>query len=158
MVRVVRMKFPHDLVWDDALQKIKYLGKFNDKIGHPCPIGMNEAGWCLSVCQFARSAPYIGGLQMVCAYEAITRQSINYGEMKGTFGWNIDDYIVELADGIQYIHQDERLDEGLSHFKPSHENPYGFNIDGLPPWELGLVEKPDIDPRVKRPRLRKDKL
>lgn len=149
MPLVRTMKFPHDILWDDVLVKFKYLGKDTDKIGHICPIGKTTAGWCLSICEFARTSPYANGMHLVCAYEAIIGQSLEKQEL----GAAPVDIKAEVADTIDWHLGEKRDVQETFTFKPTPENPWGFTILGSDPWEHGLVERPVLDPRVKRPKL-----
>lgn len=148
MIEVVRMVFPHELVWDDVLGKFRYLGKKDDKIGHPCALGKSSVEWCLQICEYSRSAPYAGGVIMVCAYAKIVGQSVQQSIKQDTVGMHLDDLILELSDGFSWW-ADQKKDLGIHKFLPTPEEPWGMKIDGAPLWEYGL-EKPVLDPRSKR--------
>ena len=149
MVKVRKIVLPKPIVWDEQVGKFRYLGKASDRIGNYCPIGKTTVEWCLQRCEFCRTAPVKDGFQLVCAYEAIVGQTIR--DARDNLKFHPEDLIDELRDGMDW-HLNEKKDEQLVTFKPKPENPYGYTRDGVEPWEMGEVERPEIDPRIKRVR------
>ena len=148
MPKVMKMTFPHDILWDETLMKFKYLGKDTDRIGHVCPIGKATAIWCLSICEFSRVTPHAGGMQMVCAYESMMEQG-----MRQELGADEVDIRAGVKEAVEWDLNEKRDVRETFTFKPTPDNPWGFTILGSDPWEFGLVEKPILDPRIKRPKL-----
>lgn len=151
MPRVKKMTFPHEILWDETLMKFRYLGKGSDRIGHVCPIGKTTAQWCLSICEYAKTTPISGGMQLVCVYEAVMEQGIR--ESRDELKIHQEDLLSDMKGGHDWYLNEKKDVEELFTFKPTPENPWGFTILGSDPWEHGLVEKPVLDPRVKRPKL-----
>lgn len=150
MVEVMRLKFKKDIVYDDTIGKFRYLGKASDRFGHTCPIGKKTAQWCLELCEFARSAPLPEGFSLVCAYAKITGQTVR--ESLESIKMHPDDLIAEVGDGMDWWLNEKRDVQQVQTFKPTPENPYGYTILGLEPWKYGIVERPVLDPELKRPK------
>ena len=149
MPKVMRMTFPSDILWDKTLLKFRYLGKDTDRIGHICPIGKTTAQWCLSLCEFAKTTPIGSGMHLVCAYDAIINQVLDKQPIES----DPVDIKAEVASASEWYVNEKRDVRETFTFKPTPENPWGFTILGSDPWEHGLVEKPVLDPRIKRPKL-----
>ena len=67
--RMMLLKFPAEIAWDYKTTQYRYLGEHNDLMLHTCPVGLEYARYCMTVCQFCKMTIYQGERRLCCDHD-----------------------------------------------------------------------------------------